>query len=200
MLSDGALRRSDSGRRRLPNCRKRESSPYGSRRGGRDDVSGFFGFIKQRRGSHTPSQSRDSIRPSFANSFAPKFRGTRGRPGARCTRGLMCNNKQKTHMSKQVQRKHSGLPRAMVYGLFSCSPRRDHSLLVTVAPKRREPLKNLTPAIGASGPHDFTVRLGAVRPRPKRATPPRPPHPLPNVQDDHDTSPLRGPGRERISN
>jgi hypothetical protein len=148
MLSDGALRRSDSGRRRLPNCRKRESSPYGSRRGGRDDVSGFFGFIKQRRGSHTPSQSRDSIRPSFANSFAPKTRGTQatlkeraqaiprgtqaiprgtqaiprgtqaiprgtqaiprgtqaiprgtqGRPGARCTRGLMCKaNSENAH-------------------------------------------------------------------------------------------------------
>ena len=54
------------------------------------------------------------------------------------------------------------------------------------------------PAIGASGPHDFTVRIGAVRPRQKHATPPRPSHPMPNVQDDHDTSPLRGPGRERI--
>ena len=84
--------------------------------------------------------------------------------------------------------------------LIPCSPRRDHSLLVTVAPKRREPLRNLTPAIGASGPHDFTVRIGAVRPCQKHATPPRPSHPMPNVQDDHDTSPLRGPGRERISN
>jgi hypothetical protein len=92
----------------------------------------------------------------------------RGRPGARCTRGLMCNNKQQTHMSKQVQRRHSGLPCAMVYGLSSCSPRRDHSLLVTVAPRKRELPENLThlPS-GASGPHDFTVRIGAVRPRPK---------------------------------
>jgi hypothetical protein len=32
-------------------------------------------------------------------------------------------------------------------------------LLVTVAPKKRELLANLTPAIGASGPHDFAVRL-----------------------------------------
>jgi hypothetical protein len=68
-------------RRRLPNCRKRESSPYGSRRGGRDDVSGFFGFIKQRRGSHTPSQSRDSISPEFCKFIRPpKERGTQGDP------------------------------------------------------------------------------------------------------------------------
>jgi hypothetical protein len=37
----------DYNRKHLPNCRKRESSPYGSRRAGRDDVSGFFGFIVQ---------------------------------------------------------------------------------------------------------------------------------------------------------
>jgi hypothetical protein len=34
----------------------------------------------------------------------------------------MCNNKQKTHMSIQVQRKHSGLPCAMVYGLLRALP------------------------------------------------------------------------------
>src|SRR5882757_7226355 len=31
-------------------------------------------------------------------------------------------------------------------------------LFVTVTPKKRELPKNLTPAIGASGPHDFAVR------------------------------------------
>jgi hypothetical protein len=31
-------------------------------------------------------------------------------------------------------------------------------LFVTVAPRKRELLENLTPAIGASGPHDFAVR------------------------------------------
>ena len=42
--------------------------------------------------------------------------------------------------------------------LIPCSPRRDQSLFVTVAPRKRELPENLTPAIGASGPHDFTVR------------------------------------------
>jgi hypothetical protein len=36
-------------------------------------------------------------------------------------------------------------------------------LLVTVAPKKRELLANLTPAIGASGPHDFAVRFSYAR-------------------------------------
>src|SRR5271154_5240593 len=71
----------------------------------------------------------------------------------------MCHDvHDKTHTSIQVQRKQSGLPCAMVLQLISCSPRRDQSLFVTVIPKKRELLANLTPAIGASGPHDFTVR------------------------------------------
>jgi hypothetical protein len=36
-------------------------------------------------------------------------------------------------------------------------------LFVTVAPKKRELLANLTPAIGASGPHDFAVRFSRAR-------------------------------------
>jgi hypothetical protein len=54
----------------------------GSRRGGRDDVSGFFGFIKQRHDSHALPPSRGTMRPSFANSFRPKKRGRR-RPSRR---------------------------------------------------------------------------------------------------------------------
>jgi hypothetical protein len=93
-----------------------------------------------------------------------KIERAQGRPGARCTRGLMCKCIcKKTHMSIQVQRKQSGLPCAMALRLISCSPRRDQSLLVTVARKKRELLENLTPAIGASGPHDFAVRFSHAR-------------------------------------
>jgi hypothetical protein len=46
-------------------------------------------------------------------------------------------------------------------------------LLVTVAPKKRELLANLTPAIGASGPHDFAIRFNY----PRQSQPLRPPHP-----------------------
>jgi hypothetical protein len=46
-----------------------------------------------------------------------------GRPGARCTRGLVCIDAQgNAHTSIQVKREHSGLPCAMALRLISCSP------------------------------------------------------------------------------
>src|SRR5271168_23728 len=48
-------------------------------------------------------------------------------------------------------------------------------LLVTVTPRKRELPRNLTPAIGASGPHDFAVRLT----RRSSKAHPRPPLPAP---------------------
>jgi hypothetical protein len=82
---------------------------------------------------------------------------------------------KKTHMSIQVQRKHSGLPCAMVLtACFVLSPARP-CLFVTVAPQKRELLKNLMPGIGASGPHDLTVRLT----RHSSKAHPRPPLPAP---------------------
>ena len=110
-----------------PNERTRRMGP-GARPGRRVDM---------------PPHSRDSLRPSFANSFAPKKKEgagdpqerAQGRPGARCTRGLACKgSKQKSHTSIQVQRKQSGLPCAMVLQLISCSPRRD---LVCLSPSPR---------------------------------------------------------------
>jgi len=53
----------------------------------------------------------------------PGNKRAQGRPGARCTRGLACNSAyRKTHTSIQVQRRQSGLPCAMVYGLFRALP------------------------------------------------------------------------------
>jgi hypothetical protein len=49
------------------------------------------------------------------------------------------------------------------------------------------PPRELDTSIGAPGPHDFTVRISAVRLR----APPRPLHPAPNVRDDRDTPLLR---------
>src|SRR6266436_3117015 len=49
--------------------------------------------------------------------------------------------------------------------------------------------RQLDTSVGASGPHDFSVRVSALRPWRH----PRPPHPAPNVFDDRET-PLRGNG------
>src|ERR1700687_5276400 len=76
-----------------------------------------------------------------------------------------------------------GIPRAMVLTVsFALSP-------VTGLCCHRSPVKvafhRLDTSVGASGPHDFAVRESVIRPRAfARLTPPRPPHPVPNVRDD----------------
>ena len=118
----------------------------------------------------------------------------RGRPGARCTRGLMCTvHQNKTHMSIQVKRKHSGLPCAVALRLIRALPG-ESELLDTIAPERRWPPKGLD----ASNPGVRTTRLRRTQQRRspariKRATTlPRPPHPDPNVRDDSRDAPLVG--------
>jgi hypothetical protein len=106
--------------------------------------------------------SRGTMRPSFANRFAP-IRRAQGRPGARCTRGLACQDAHsKTHTNIKVQRRQSGLPSAIVLRLISCSPRRDRACLPPSS-LRSLLLKNLTPATGASGPHDYILAFGETR-------------------------------------
>ena len=83
---------------------------------------------------------------------------------------------KKTHTSIQVQRKQSGLPCAMALQLIPCSPRRDLACLSPSFP-RSLLLANLTPAIGASGPHDFAVRTSRAR----QSQLSRPSHPTPRV-------------------
>jgi len=41
----------------------------------------------------------------------------------------------------------------------------------------------LDASVEASGPHDFAVRVSAIRQKHQ----PRPPHPVPNVRDDRET-------------
>ena len=54
-------------------------------------------------------------------------------PGARCTRSLACNIVlEVTHTSIQVQRKHSGIPCAMVLRLIARSPRRRIHLVTVI--------------------------------------------------------------------
>ena len=49
----------------------------------------------------------------------PREKREHGMPDARCTRGLVCKYvRKKTHTSIQVQRRHSGIPRAMALRLM----------------------------------------------------------------------------------
>src|ERR1700744_5055555 len=98
-----------------------------------------------------------------------------GRPGACCTRGLMCRKTHAlVHMSIQVQRKHSGLPCATALRRIRALPG-DPAFLTPLLPEKRELLRERDADPEASGPHDFVVRLLAPRSRASL----RPPRPVP---------------------
>jgi hypothetical protein len=114
-----------------------------------------------------------------------------GRPGARCTRGLVC----KMHIENAHE--HTGSAEAVRPSLrngftayFVLSP--VTGLVDTVIPERREPLENLTPATGrqdhATSPSASAsfVRAHKTRDDALASTASRT-----NLRDDHDT-PLLG--------
>ena len=83
-------------------------------------------------------------------------------PDARCTRGLVCKmHERKRTRAYRFSGGYPTFPAQWLYGLYRALPGRA-GLVVTVA--GGTPPANLTPAYGASGPHDFTVRFGIVRP------------------------------------
>jgi hypothetical protein len=76
---------------------------------------------------------------------------------------------------------------------FVLSPARP-GLFVTVARKKRELLANLTPAIGASGPHDFAVRVSRAR----QSQLSRPSLPDPRFRDECAYAPLVGRDAQEV--
>ena len=90
----------------------------------------------------------------------------RAAPAVSCAK--LC---EETHASIQVQRRHSGIPRAMVLRLMPCSPRRRIRLVTVVCGlmARQGPVEpDMPPRTWrqqrASGPHGFAVRVCVVRP------------------------------------
>jgi hypothetical protein len=129
-------------------------------------------IVKQLADMHP--RSRDMICPSLASGFTLLEDRGRREDRVRAAPAIPC-----AKVANKSAHEHTGSAEAVRPSLrnglrlISCSPRRDLGLFVTVVPKKRELLANLTPAIGASGPHDFAVRI--ARPRQLRAS--RPPHP-----------------------
>jgi hypothetical protein len=104
--------------------------------------------------------SRDMICPSFAQTFSL----VEGAGNAGCAlhpRSRVQDAQRNAHTSIQVQRKHSRLPCAMVLRLTSRSSATGlccHRRLAGLTAR-------LDASVRASGPHDFAVRLSAVRQR-----------------------------------
>src|ERR1019366_4658056 len=114
--------------------------------------------IKQR--EDTASHSRGAIGPSFASSALERKRA-QGKPGARCTRGLVCKQVVKNAHEHTGPAEASGFPCAMGYGLFRALPG-DRAFL---PPSLRETFasRELDASVGAPGPHGFAVRLSHAR-------------------------------------
>src|SRR5213082_2421347 len=107
-------------------------------------------------------------------------------PGARCVRSLACKIKKHTSIVTTVTPKTSGIPRAMVLTVsFALSPVTG----LCCHCRQRKYFRQLDASVGASGPHDFAVRIDSVRLRCLRVHRTRP-----HVRDDRET-PLRGTGR-----
>src|SRR5436190_23438034 len=113
-----------------------------------------------------------------------------GMPGARCARSLACKIKKHTSIVTTVTPETPGIPRAMVltvsFVLFPVTGLVCHR-------RQRKYFRQLDASVGASEPHDFAVRLGAVRQKHHHV------HRIPSrVRDDRDT-PLSGT-RQRAYN
>jgi hypothetical protein len=93
--------------------------------------------------AHDSAFSRHAV-PEFCKIIRPKDRGRREDRVRAAPAVSRAKVEKKTHTSIQVQRKHSGLPCAMVLRLISRSPRR--SAFLPPSSLRSLRLKNLMPA------------------------------------------------------
>ena len=132
---------------------------------GDDSCSGDW--LSKPEDTHPHSRGRSC--PRFALAPVPSTKRAQGKPGARCTRGLVCKFVQKKRT--RAYRSSGGIPAfpaqwfTAYFALSSVT-----GLFATVA------LRNLPPKLdastGASGPHDFTVRISYAR----QSQLSRPPH------------------------
>ena len=99
-----------------------------------------------------------------------------GRPGARCTRGLVCNCAQKTRTrAYRFSGNTPAFPAQWLYSLLRALPGER-----LFCHRRRANLARLDASTAASGPHDFAVRFtppSSVMASASTAT-------CPNVRDD----------------
>jgi hypothetical protein len=106
-------------------------------------------------------------------------------PGASAsTHGLACKWKKHTSVVATGESRITGIPRAMVFTVSSCSPRRP-GFVASVA--REASPHALDTCLGVSGPHDFAVRARHH----SSVDVPRPSHPAPNTRDDREAPLLR---------
>jgi hypothetical protein len=135
----------------------------------------------------TSSRSRGAFRPGFYNLVVPlSEERAQGMPGARCTRGLVCQGI--AHWRTRAYRAAVNTPTSPAqwcYGLLRALP--GGASLLSPSPPRSVLPKSFSPAYAAPEPHDLTVRSRPIRLWKRRV------HriPRPTCRDDGDTPLMR---------
>ena len=128
-----------------------------------------------------------ALHPSYANDFAisrrdapevcPSFPApgnprAQGRPGARCTRGLVRGGIVEKCCTRayRFSGEHPAFPAQWLYGLLRALP--GERLFCLRHPMRSFASQRFDASTATSGPHDFTVRLMCVRPAHQTSTAP----------------------------
>ena len=124
-------------------CRERSDAP-------RNDVEAHLRILAAR------------MHPSFVGMLALESQRAQGRPGARCTRGLVCKLvKERRTRAYRFSGSTPAFPAQWFDGLLRALPGERLSC-------HRRPRENCSPreldtSAGVSGPHDFAVRVRAAR-------------------------------------
>ncbi len=123
---------------------------------------------------------RRGRRPDVASNSALGKR--RGRRECRVMASPMARLQQKKQAAVTTgSARSTGIPCAMVYGLYRALPG-DRAFL---PPSSARSSRDLSLSVGRPGPHDFAVRVSHVR----LTCPPRPSHPRPTYRDDRPKRP-----------
>jgi hypothetical protein len=109
-------------------------------------------------------------------SFGPIEQRAQGKPGAQCTRSLVCKKQTHERSHHRFTGNSPAFPAQWFYGLLRALPG-DHALLT---PSPALLLADLTPALGRQNDTTWPYASASfVRLALARLTPPRPPHPAP---------------------
>ena len=125
--------------------------------------------------------------PSDANSLSsPSKQSAQGKPGADCTRGLVCRNAHcRRTRAYRFSRYSPAFPAQWLYGLLRALP--GERAFLPPSPLRSLLLKSLTPASRrqdhTTSPYALAFSSGVK----KRLTPKRPSHSGPTHRDDRET-------------
>ena len=124
-------------------------------RGGKGNFSRVHSNVKQQRGCEFVFPRRDAS--GLCVSFHPlMMQRAQGRPGARCTRGLVCKvHKRKRTRAYRFSGNTPAFPAQWFYGLLRALPGDRAFLPPSLC---RDNSAELSASVGAPGPHDFAVR------------------------------------------